>query len=123
MNSKNICLTCSKTVVGRSDKKFCNDYCRNVFNNSRKVPEPPVVANINRILARNRSIMNSFLNGNETRKKMDRDKLLIEGFHFNYYTHKCSNNRGKVYYYCYDTGYTNIDADQVIVIRQVSKHV
>lgn len=27
------CLECGETILGRSDKKFCNDACRNAYNN------------------------------------------------------------------------------------------
>ena len=27
------CLSCSKPVKGRTDKKFCDDYCRNSYHN------------------------------------------------------------------------------------------
>jgi hypothetical protein len=27
------CLFCEKPVKGRSDKKFCDDYCRAAYNN------------------------------------------------------------------------------------------
>ena len=30
------CVACGKAVKGRSDKKFCDDYCRNVYNNDLK---------------------------------------------------------------------------------------
>ena len=26
-----LCLTCNKPVKGRTDKKFCDDYCRNNY--------------------------------------------------------------------------------------------
>lgn len=29
------CLFCGSELKGRSDKKFCNDFCRNNYNNSR----------------------------------------------------------------------------------------
>lgn len=30
------CLNCDKTLKGRTDKKFCDDYCRNSYNNQLK---------------------------------------------------------------------------------------
>ena len=27
------CLECGTVLKGRSDKKFCSDYCRNTYNN------------------------------------------------------------------------------------------
>ena len=34
--SEKVCTLCSKTLKGRSDKKFCDDYCRSAYNNERK---------------------------------------------------------------------------------------
>ena len=30
---KRKCLECQEILYGRSDKKFCGDYCRNTYNN------------------------------------------------------------------------------------------
>ena len=27
------CLECGEPILGRSDKKFCSDLCRNAYNN------------------------------------------------------------------------------------------
>ena len=29
------CLECGEKIIGRSDKKFCNDACRNSYNNKQ----------------------------------------------------------------------------------------
>ena len=36
MKMRTICQNCDAILVGRSDKKFCNDLCRSTFNNSRR---------------------------------------------------------------------------------------
>ena len=42
------CLQCDKPLLaGRSDKKFCNDYCRQAYNNKRKEAENREIRNIN----------------------------------------------------------------------------
>jgi len=33
------CLACGKILKGRVDKKFCDDYCRNNYNNLQKAKE------------------------------------------------------------------------------------
>ena len=116
------CIACNKPVSGRSDKKFCNDYCRNDFNNAKKSENPAIIKDINRALARNRQIMYSFFRGSETRRKVDRDKLLAQGFRFKYHTHKMTNRKGIPYYFCYDAGYVCVDDDHVIVIRRTNEY-
>jgi hypothetical protein len=55
------CLSCDKTLNGRADKKFCNDYCRNAYNNQLKSANSPVVRNINNVLIKNRRILQAML--------------------------------------------------------------
>ena len=34
-----VCLACGKPLKGRIDKKFCDDYCRNNYNNQQKAKD------------------------------------------------------------------------------------
>ena len=56
--SKN-CLACDKPVKGRTDKKFCDDFCRNKYNNQLKAGCNNYVRNINNALGKNRRILES----------------------------------------------------------------
>ena len=55
-NQKN-CIACNKIIRGRSDKKFCNDYCRNAYNNQIKSPTNNLIRNTNNRLSKNRRIL------------------------------------------------------------------
>ena len=79
------CLFCEKTLNGRADKKFCNDYCRNAYNNQLKSANNPVIRNINNILIKNRRILDAIL-GKEEIAKSTKEKLLHQGFNFKYFT-------------------------------------
>ena len=46
------CLACGKTVKGRIDKKFCDDYCRNVYNNRTKSDDNALIREVIQILKR-----------------------------------------------------------------------
>ena len=72
------CLICGRPLKGRSDKKFCNDYCRNSFNNTQKFREShnDVVKLINNALARNRRILESLLPNGDELAKAKKEKLL-----------------------------------------------
>ncbi|KKQ83435.1 MAG: hypothetical protein UT04_C0032G0014 [Candidatus Daviesbacteria bacterium GW2011_GWF2_38_7] len=61
---KKTCIECGETIVGRSDKKFCCDLCRNSYNNKQNSESTNLVRNINNILRKNRRILQS-LNTNE----------------------------------------------------------
>ena len=64
MNART-CLACERALKGRSDKKFCNDYCRNNYNNVQKAKNnySPAIRNINNALLKNRKVLGAVLAG------------------------------------------------------------
>lgn len=111
------CLFCDKTLNGRADKKFCNDYCRNAYNNQLKSANSPVVRNINNTLIKNRRILESIL-GQEEMAKSPKEKLLQQGFNFKYLTHSYTNKKGNVYFFCYEYGYLPLEYDWFLIVRR-----
>ncbi|MGQ0737990.1 MAG: hypothetical protein ACT4OJ_02920 [Bacteroidota bacterium] len=112
------CLSCGKPVKGRSDKKFCDDYCRNNYNNQIKASDNGVVRLINNTLAKNRRILQSFLPSGKETAKTTRDQLLLRGFSFTYLTHIYTTKTGNVYYYCYDYAYRLLENDWYLIVRK-----
>ena len=51
------CPECGNIILGRIDKKFCSDMCRNNYNNKLKAVDVNYVRNINNILKKNRRIL------------------------------------------------------------------
>jgi hypothetical protein len=112
------CLSCGKTVKGRADKKFCDDYCRNMYNNQLKGDVNNYVRNINNTLRKNRRILEELLPDNEEMAKTTQDKLVQMGFVFKYYTHTYTNKKGNMYYFCYDYGYLPLENDWYLLVRR-----
>ena len=113
-----LCLSCTKPLKGRTDKKFCDDYCRNNYNNQLKAGSTNLVRNINNALSKNRRILeNSFSNGEEM-VKTTKDKLLQKGFQFKYITHSYTNKKGNTYYFCYDLGYLPLENDWYLLVKR-----
>jgi predicted nucleic acid-binding Zn ribbon protein len=112
------CLLCKKIIRGRSDKKFCNDNCRNQFNNTQRPASNSYVKGINQALFRNRNILDSILPPAVPAVKANRDTLIEKGFQFRFYTHQSKADKGSSYVFCYDLGYQMIDTDHCIIIRQ-----
>lgn len=112
------CLSCERVLKGRSDKKFCDDYCRNNYNNRLKVNDGGLQRLINNTLARNRRILQSILPPEKETAKTTRDQLLLKGFSFTYFTHLYQTRTGNTYYYCYDYGYRLLDNDWYLVVRR-----
>jgi hypothetical protein len=105
-------MNCQHSLHGRADKKFCNDYCRNTFNNRQNQVENKVIRNITGALKRNRNIINDMI-GLKSTRIATRTELLNAGFHFHYLTHIKSNGPNKYIYFCYDYGYQFISNDSI----------
>ncbi len=115
--TKRECLACGKTVHGRADKKFCNDYCRNAYNNNLKSANYPIVRTINNALLKNRRILETVL-GEEEMQKVTKDKLIQQGFQTKYNTHTYTNKKGNVYFFCYEYGYLPLEHDMFLIVKQ-----
>ena len=70
------CLSCGKLLKGRVDKKFCDDYCRNNYNNQLKARSgySAYVRSINNTLLKNRKILEAILPGKDETAKASKDK-------------------------------------------------
>ena len=114
-----LCFCCGKPLKGRSDKKFCDDYCRNNYNNQQKAKSnhSAYVRNINNALMKNRKILESLLPVTEKTSRATKDKLLRLGFQFKYLTHNFINDKGNKYYYCYDYGYLLLKNDWCLTVK------
>lgn len=119
ITSNRTCRSCGNALRGRVDKKYCNDYCRNLFNNEQKSRNSysPVIRNINNVLMKNRRILATFLKDRMETARANRDKLVREGFHFGYQTHMYITRTGRQYYYCYDYGYLALENDWYLIVK------
>jgi hypothetical protein len=114
---KRRCLACDKPLMGRVDKKFCNDYCRNAYNNQIKTSNSSIVRKINHALLKNRRILEIIL-GAEEMAKTTNEKLLQQGFQFKYLTHTYANKKGNVYFFCYEFGCLPLENDWYLVVKR-----
>lgn len=114
------CLSCGKKVKGRIDKKFCDDYCRNNYNNLQKAKgnHSSYVRNINNSLLKNRKVLEGILPETDDTAKASKDKLLRLGFYFKYITHLYTTKTGKTYFYCYDYGYLPLENDWYLIVKK-----
>lgn len=113
-----LCLNCEKPVKGRTDKKFCDDYCRNNYNNQLKSNTINLVRNINNALGKNRRVLEDMFTTGEEMAKTTKSKLLQKGFQFKYFTHTYTNKKGNVYFFCYDLGYLPLENDWYLLVKQ-----
>ncbi|MBN2730645.1 MAG: hypothetical protein JXR53_15580 [Bacteroidales bacterium] len=112
--SDRLCLECGESLLGRSDKKFCGDQCRNAFNNRLNSDSNNLVRNINNQLRKNRRIMTEL--NPDGKCKVQKEKLLAKGFSFKYFTHTYTTQKGTIYYFSYDQGYLQVEDDLFVLV-------
>ncbi|PIE50569.1 MAG: hypothetical protein CSA38_02935 [Flavobacteriales bacterium] len=112
------CLNCEKELKGRSDKKFCDNDCRNEYNNTKNRDVNKTMRNINNRLRKNRRILSDLIPKDEEMGKVHQDKLHQKGFDFNYFTHLYTTKKGKVYHFVYDLGYLNLGENWFLIVKR-----
>jgi hypothetical protein len=110
------CLECDEKVIGRIDKKFCSDYCRNSYNNKVDKASKNLIRNTNNRLRKNHKIISELNVSGKT--KVTRRKLFDKGFDFNFFTSIYTTKTGNVYYYLYDQGYLGLENDYYLLIKR-----
>lgn len=110
------CLECGDVLRGRSDQKYCNDQCRNAYNNKLLGADNNTIRRINRILRKNHLIL-SKLNP-DGKATISKNELITNGFDFNYFTNIYTTRSGRIYYFCYDKGYAMLDTAKVILVTK-----
>jgi hypothetical protein len=110
------CLECGRTLSGRVDKKFCNDFCRSTYNNKALHRQRAMIREINQYLYKNRRILAALNKNGKTR--VHRDQLIKEGFLWEYTTHRFQNKSGDTYHFCYDQGYLPLDSDYFLLVKK-----
>lgn len=110
------CLECGEKIVGREDKKFCSDSCRNSYNNKINKDSNNYMRNINNKLRKNYRIL-SGLNV-DGKSKTTKAKLLSKGFDFEFMTNVLHTKSGNTYYFVYDQGYMYLDNDFYMLVKK-----
>lgn len=111
-----ICLECSEKLVGREDKKFCSDNCRNAYNNKINKDSNNFMRNVNNKLRKNYRIL-SELNV-DGKSKATREKMINKGFDFDFFTNILQTKTGNTYYFLYDQGYRSLDNDYYMLVKK-----
>jgi predicted nucleic acid-binding Zn ribbon protein len=99
------CLECGEKLLGREDKKFCSDGCRNAYNN-----------NINNKLRKNYRILCEL--NVDGKSKTTKSKLLGKGFDFDFMTSIYVTKTGNTYYFLYDQGYLALENEWFMLVKK-----
>ncbi len=109
------CLECGEKIIGRSDKKFCNDACRNAYNNKQNKDSNNLMRNVNNKLRKNYRILMEVNTDGKT--KVTRSRLDSLGFDFDYFTNLKVYKNGSEYKFIYDYGYKLLEDEFVLIVK------
>jgi len=112
------CQSCSQVLYGRLDKKFCDEGCRNNFNNQQNSIQNKEIRIINRVLKRNRVILLAILSLGKKPTVVGKEYLLLEGFNFRYMTHQGVGSDGQLYPFCYDVGLVSLKNREYQIVHE-----
>lgn len=112
------CLECGSVIRGRTDKKFCNDYCRNSYHNRLKSRMGASVRKINKILRDNYQILRQRVPEDTGKITVSLKELLAAGFNFTYHTSIYTTKKGHTYYFCYEYGYMALGQEKYILVKR-----
>jgi len=110
------CPECGDKIIGRSDKKFCSDACRNAFNNKQNKSTTNYMRNVNNRLRKNYRILSEY--NFEGKTKVNRLKLQNAGFDFDFVTQIITYKNGSQYFFVYDQGYKILDGDWLLIVKK-----
>ena len=110
------CLECNEKIIGREDKKFCSDGCRNAYNNKINKDSTNFMRNINNKLRKNYRILSEI--NFEGKSKTTRAKLLSKGFDFEFFTNILETKTGNTYFFVYDQGYRILEEDYYMLVKK-----
>jgi len=104
MNKELQCLECEKKLEGRSDKRFCDPYCKSAYHYKKSQSEAPkFYVKVQQQLKLNRKILKEY---NKAGKATVRASVLLEnGFNPNFFTHYWKNKKGDVYLFVFEYGF------------------
>ncbi|MCB0395460.1 MAG: hypothetical protein KDD36_02325 [Flavobacteriales bacterium] len=114
------CQQCHLPITGRSDKRFCDDACRNGYNNKRYATNRAEIRQVNRILARNRQILSSILE--EGMALITREFLSRSGFSFDHCTGIYEDGHRQVRL-CYDYAYSSSQRHDQVELMKVHEAI
>lgn len=115
--SERRCLYCGNTFTGRSDKTFCNVYCKSAYHNNKSNSDESYIREVNKQLRKNRSALKKACPEGKATVRIS--FLRQMGMDFYYFTHIWKSQNGNQYYFSYDYGFMYIqDPEKVLIIQR-----
>lgn len=104
---KRTCTECGDSLMGRADKKFCGDTCRNAYNNRATGEANKGMRRMISALKKNRRILEDLYVSDK--RKIPKKNLLDKGYDYRWLTHFYVNRKSQVYRFCFDYGFVEYE--------------
>ncbi|PWJ42434.1 hypothetical protein [Sediminitomix flava] len=115
----NLCQYCNTPLtVGRIDRKFCDSKCKASYHNQHRKQIAERELSINKLLRRNRNILKKACP--EGKATIRKDILDSHGFSFEYFSNLYLTQKGHVYYFSYEYGYSPVKEghiEKVLIVK------
>lgn len=115
-----MCLDCGEKLLGRSDKKFCSDQCRNNYNNRLNRDSNNYVRNVHGLLRRNRKVLADLYD--DGHRRLHRDALMALGYNFTFFTHLVETPEGVKWIFCFEFGFRD-DGGGYLELKQNNSYL
>lgn len=115
---KKVCKECGEALVGRTDKRFCSDACRNLFHYHANNAPINYVRNVVNILKRNRRVLSELNKSQDGKVKVHREKMVERGYNFLYHTNIYRTKAGNTYVFCFEHGYLELSESWFMLVRR-----
>ena len=112
-----LCSFCGKELLGRVDKKYCDDNCRNNHHYiSKKHDKVLMIKDVNAALMQNRKILKQ-LSKNNDKIIVLKQELVRNNFNFDLITNVYRTRKTEEYRVVYDYAYRCVNEKEVILIK------
>lgn len=117
MQMERKCPTCKGEIIGRTEKRFCSDQCRFLFNKVKKKENisEKFIQKVNAARRKNRTLLKQASPKGKT--TLRREVLQLAGFNFDHFTHLYRAKNGNTYHFCYDYDYLLLEDGKVLIVN------
>lgn len=113
------CFNCGEPLIGRIDKKFCDEYCKSAFHyQENKKNENDFFKKVDLQIKMNRRLLKAF--NRSGKSTVRRSTLIKKGFSPDFFTHYWKNKEGDVYLFVYEFGFLRVKkngCDNFILVK------
>ena len=116
---KKSCINCNRLIKGRTDKKFCDENCRNSYNNRLHAERNNLIRNINNAVGKNRRILAELAGPAGRVSDVPFQKIINRGYRLQFFTHRANCRRGREFIFCYDHGFHRREDGRCVIVKHV----